>query len=195
MNDFNQILNKEWEQLYNATKTAKHPYHHFTLSNIVNNKPESRTIILRSVDKDKRTIRFNTDKRSPKYKALQKDKHISALFYSLERKVQLRVTGYVQLNKTKLELNTIWDSMERESKLCYMGKFSPSSKIKNYEPNIPLQKITDISDEEYKLGLNNFINIDIIIDNIDWLYLHSSGHKRIKYEWIKDNLNSHWLAT
>ena len=85
--------------------------------------------------------------------------------------------------------------MALESKMCYMGKFAPSSIINKYEPNIPLKKITEISEEEYNLGFINFINFQIKINSIDWLYLHSSGHKRIMYKCKNNKLITNWLAT
>ena len=40
---------------------------------------------------------------------------------------------------------------------------------------------------KYKSGYVNFVNLEIILYKIDWLYLHSSGHKRINYQWIDNN--------
>ena len=194
MNNFKDILENEWSQLIEATQTAKHPFHHFTLSNSSNNKPESRTIILRHTLPIERKLGFNTDRRSPKFSSLLSNNHIAALFYDIKRKIQLRIIGKVFLNKEE-NRKKIWDKMALESKLCYMGKFAPSTIIKEYEPNIPLQKITEISKEEYNLGFTNFINFEIIIDSIDWLFLHSNGHKRIRYEWKKNKLSANWLAT
>ena len=194
MEKFNNILKIEWKQLYLGTKSAKHPFHKFILSNSNNNQPESRIIILRSVIEDKGVIGFNTDKRSPKYKALVKNNSVSVLFYDEERKIQLRIKGKTYISSETKRRKT-WDEMALESRLCYMGKFSPSSTITKYEPNIPLQKITEISNKEYSKGYINFISFEIIIDSIDWLYLNSSGHKRIKFELNDNNIKSYWLAT
>ena len=192
--DFQETLEIEWGCLSDSIKSANHPFHHFVLSNSINDVPESRTIILRTINKQKRLIGFNTDKRSPKYKALVKNNSVSVLFYDEERKIQLRIKGKTYLSSETKRRKT-WDEMALESRLCYMGKFSPSSTITKYEPNIPLQKITEISNKEYSKGYINFISFEIIIDSIDWLYLHSSGHKRIKFELNDNNIKSYWLAT
>ena len=194
MDNTDKILDNEWNNLIAATKSAKHPFHHFVLSNTIDNTVDSRVVILRKVDKQKRIISFNTDKRSPKYLKLLKNNQVSSLFYDKKRKVQLRTNGNVYLNNN-ITQRAIWDNMALESKICYLGKFAPSSIIPNYEPNIPLKKITEISNAEYELGYLNFISFNIIIYRIDWLYLNSEGHKRIKYEWIDDKLNIDWIAT
>jgi len=194
MINFNKILENEWEHLVSATKTAKHPFHQFILSNSINNHPDSRTMVLRYVDKQNRKIRFNTDKRSPKYTALLNNNSIAALFYDYARKIQLRIKGNACINNEN-ERRLTWDDMALESKMCYLGNNAPSSILQNYEPNIPIKKITEISDEEYELGYINFVNFEITIDSLDWLYLSSSGHRRVKYTWYENKIVTNWIAT
>ena len=192
--DFKQTLENECGYLSDGIKSASHPFQHFVLSNSINNDPESRIVILRTINKQKRFIGFNTDKRSPKYNALLNNKNVSALFYDQKRKIQLRIKGNANVADGK-KIQSLWDNMALESRLCYMGKFEPSSVIELYEPNMPSQKITEISDEEYALGFKNFIHFKIEIDSIDWLYLHSSGHKRVRYKWDNKKFSASWLAT
>ena len=94
MENFNNILNNEWGHLIAATKTAKHPFHQFILSNSIENQPASRMVILRNADKDNRLISFNTDKRSPKYSSLLKHNIVAVLFYDSKRKIQLRINAF-----------------------------------------------------------------------------------------------------
>tara|TARA_B100001741_G_C16297685_1_gene479783 strand:- start:29 stop:616 length:588 start_codon:yes stop_codon:yes gene_type:complete len=188
-------LSKEWNELVLGTKSAKHPFHQFVFTNIKNNCPESRTVVLRNVCKEKRMIEFNTDNRSPKYYDLLENKNISALFYDSERKVQLRFNGEANILNNDSERLIIWEQLTRESKICYMGNFKPSTKLEIYQPNIPSKKITEISNDEYLLGYQNFARIQITISSLDWLLLHSSGHKRIKYEWKGNEQHETWIAT
>ena len=192
--DFQQTLENEWSHLSDGIKSASHPFHNFILSNSINDIPESRIVILRTINIQKRLIGFNTDKRSPKYAALLNNNNVNALFYDQKRKIQLRIKGKTNLADER-KIQSLWKNMALESRLCYMGKFGPSSVIETYEPNMPLQKITEISDEEYTLGLKNFIHFIIKIETIDWLYLHSSGHKRIKYIWDNKKFLASWLAS
>ena len=43
-------------------------------------------------------------------------------------------------------------------------------------------------------GEENFSVIDIMIDQLEWLYLHASGHRRALFSWQNDHLTATWLA-
>ena len=91
--DFNKILETEFEELNKAIKVAKHDYHTFTFATVDSNKPQQRTVVLRSFDKRKNEIAFHSDCRSPKLNQIQLNCNVSALFYDKGRKVQLRIIG------------------------------------------------------------------------------------------------------
>ena len=69
-----KILDREWRELKLGVKKAKHDYHTFVFSTIHNDKPESRTVVLRALDKNKPQIWFHTDKRSQKISEIKKHK-------------------------------------------------------------------------------------------------------------------------
>ncbi len=188
-------LSNEWNELALGTRSAKHPFHQFVFTNVKNDSPESRTVVLRNVSEATRIIEFNTDNRSPKYSDLITNNNISALFYDHIRKVQLRFNGKANILKDETEKLTIWNKLTRESKICYMGDFKPSTNLNIYKPNIPSKKITELSNDEYLSGFKNFARIQISILKLDWLLLHSNGHKRIKYEWINGKQFENWIAT
>ena len=194
MDNTDKILDNEWTHLLSATKTAKHPYHQFILSNSINNQPDSRIMILQNIDKKNRRIIFNTDNRSPKYSALINNNFVSVLFYDMVRKIQLRIKGIVIL-VPEPQRRISWNKMTLESKMCYLGDYAPSSILKEYKPNIPSKKITELNDEEYELGYTNFVKFDIKINSLDWLHLSSSGHRRIQYSWNENKIETNWIAS
>ena len=195
MSILKNYLTRELDELVLGTKSAKHPFHQFVFTNITDNRPESRTVVLRNIIKEKQIIEFNTDKRSPKYSELKINNNISALFYDSTRKVQLRINGNANILSDNSKKIQIWENLTRESKVCYMGDFSPSSKLGSYSPNIPKKKITELTDDEYSSGYLNFARIQIVFSTLDFLLLHSNGHKRIKYTWTNGGLEETWLAT
>ena len=72
-NNPNDIFLSQWNQLELAVKDAKHNYHLFALSTIDANSPDLRTVVLRNVNKNKYSISFHTDIRSPKFKQITKN--------------------------------------------------------------------------------------------------------------------------
>ena len=74
--------------------------------------------------------------------------------------------------------------MSDQSKECYFQNINPGKSID--DPNL----ITSIIKNEVS---ENFIIITVHINKIDWLYLSSKGHKRIKFI-SQDNFKGQWIA-
>ena len=76
-----------------------------------------------------------------------------------------------------------WELSRLSSRKCYLTKKAPSSITKLPEDGIPEHlKGIDPSQDESEKGYDNFAVIENQIQNIDWLYLASSGHRRLKID-------------
>ena len=188
-----QIIKKEFLELSTGIETAKHEYHSFVLSTLRNNVPDSRTVILRSFDKKLNSISFHSDIRSSKITDIRKNQNVSALFYSKVRKTQLRISGTAVIETQDNVLEKIWKTMTPESKICYMGPYSPSEKINSYKPNLPSITPYEINEEYEKFGYNNFCRIKITLKSLDILKLSYKGHQRVSYG-FKEKIESNWVA-
>ena len=77
-----------------------------------------------------------------------------------------------------------WNKMSAQSQECYYQNISPGENIEY--PEIVKNKL------ENKLS-ENFTVITININKIDWLYLSSKGHTRVKF--LKNNgFTGQWIA-
>ena len=188
-----QIIKKEFLELNAGIEAAKHEYHSFVLSTLRNNAPDSRTVILRSFDKKLNSISCHSDIRSSKITDIKKNNHVSALFYSKLRKTQLRIFGTASIEKKEKGIEKIWKAMTPESKICYMGPYSPSEKINSYKPNLPSITPYEINEEYEKLGYKNFCRIKITLKYLDILKLSYKGHERVSYG-FKEKIESDWIA-
>ena len=66
------------------------------------------------------------------------------------------------------------------SRKCYLTEKAPSSMTTLSEDGISKHlKGIDPSQEESEKGYDNFAIVENEIQNIDWLYLASSGHRRL----------------
>ena len=192
--DSNKILKIEFEELHKALNIAKHDYHCFALATTRLNIPQVRTVVLRSVNKKFNSITFHTDLRSQKINEINLNNEVSALFYDKKRKIQLRIIGKAYVEKDSTKLKNVWSSMKPESKLCYMGPFNPSKELDSFIPNLPNHNAQNISDENNNLGYEHFCRITIKMENLEWLKLHHTGHKRILYSFIP-KAKTQWIAT
>ena len=83
--------------------------------------------------------------------------------------------------------------MSLSSKKCYLTKKIPSSKTSIPEDGIPSYlKGVDPSKKESELGYKNFTIVENIIQNIDWLLLKSSGHRRLNINLENKSKKFNW---
>ena len=182
-----EILNEELNDLHSAVKDAGHEYHLFTIATINDKTPEIRTVVLRDFNFEKYQISFHTDTRSPKYNQVKSNPGISALFYSTQKRTQLRLHGNATICKDKSLLKTLWSNLNKDSRECYKGEVPPSGKI-------PKPKIINDTSRNMS-GFENFSRISIEISSVEILRLHHLGHKRLLCDISKDPVEFQWIAS
>ena len=102
------ILKSIWDELHLSLTVSGHPLHIFSVSTVEKSKPDSRNVVLRSLDKKNNSITFHTDKRSSKIKQFFDNKNVCALFYDQPNKIQIRIHGEISLVTDKDEINNKW---------------------------------------------------------------------------------------
>ena len=194
MQELYKYLDNEWNHLNDGVRKSKHQFHLFTIATIDENKPEQRTVVLRGVNKERSSIYFHTDKRSPKLKNIESNNMVSALFYDSSRRVQLRINCFAYIEKSEKALIKIWNSMRAQSKLCYMGPFKPSEQIENFTPNLPRFSEKEITKKDEYLGLSRFCRVRLKVNELELLKLNYKGHKRMKFIFGK-SITCKWIAS
>ena len=158
-NNPKEIFQKELQDLHAAVKDAAHDYHLFTVATSSNNIPEIRTVVLRDVDLDNYEISFHTDSRSPKYNQLVKNSSVSALFYSISKRTQIRIKGKAEASNDKKLLTSLWNKLSKDNKECYQGEIPPSGTIP--DTKILNSIIDDPNTNNNNQGFENFSRITI----------------------------------
>ena len=193
--EFQEIYEKIEQSMNDALKNSAHPYRTFSLATVDDKMPSVRTVVLRDFSIDNRFLDCHSDLRSPKIKELKKNDKFSALFYSSEKKIQLRFNGRVEIFHKNSITKQRWSNTTPSSKRCYMGPFSPSKTLEEYHPNIPDNvKFKNPSDQESSVGYNNFVIIRCHFKEIDFLKLKYSGHLRCKFVFDEENVEVNWVA-
>ena len=192
-NNPKEIFQEELQDLHSAVKDAAHDYHLFTVATSFNNIPEIRTVVLRDIDLDNYKISFHTDSRSPKYNQLIKNSSVSALFYSVNKRTQIRIKGKAEASNNKKLLSSLWNKLSKDSKECYQGKISPSGIIP--DAKIMNDIINDSDVDSDNIGFENFSRITIDVSSFEILRLHHLGHKRLLCDLSKNNISFQWIAS
>ena len=191
MTEKEEILDKIWDELILGLNSGKHPFHIFTVSTVKNNKPDSRSVVLRTVDKENKSISFHTDLRSKKILQIKESENICALFYDKDSKIQLRIYGSASMETNSLLIKEKWNSSKEMSKLCYLNKIPPGEVINESKDYIyGKEELNNI-----ELGIKNFSIINIKISQIDWLSLNHEGHQRMLINYTSNNkIEFDWVA-
>ena len=95
------------------------------------------------------------------------------------------MNGNAVLNENSDRLKSIWSTMKPESKLCYMGPFTPGETLDHFQPNLPNHNAQNITTENNKKGYRNFCKVTIYLNELDWLQLDYRGHRRILFTFDK----------
>ena len=192
----NEIFNHIQELLIIGAKDRNHAFHTPVFSNNNdNNLTYSRVIVLRKYDQEKMTLRFNTDYRSPKIIELKKNNKSNFVFYDAKIKMQLRIKTLTKIHYNDEITLEAWEQTRLFSRKCYLTKKAPSSITNIAEDGIPEHlKGIDPSKDESEIGYKNFTVIENTVQEIDWLYLESSGHRRLKINFKNYKSIFEWLV-
>ena len=189
------ILNYLYDRLNYGVTDGKDDFHTMVFSNIQNDKVESRCVVLRDFDSDKRILVFNTDIRSPKVEAIRLNPKTHCLFYHFREKIQLRIQTYSTIHYDDSIHKDGWDKTTLSSRRCYLTKYNPSQMIEKMDDGIPEELNARIpSALESESGRVNFAVVLNKIISIDWLFLSSRGHQRALYDFTGAKIKKQWIA-
>ena len=184
-----EIYNQIWFFLEEGVKDRNSPFHTPTLITLENNDiPSARTLVLRGVDREKKILRFHTDKRSKKIKQINSNPNSVIHIYSQHEKLQLRFKSNLTLYTEGSFVNDAWEKSYGMSRICYQVSDTPGSVINN-------QNEYEYTPKENHDGKDNFVVILAEIIEIEWLYLSCEGHRRAKFTYDTDNkIKLSWLV-
>ena len=191
----NEIFDDIKTNLTRGVKDRKHTFHTPVFSNINDeNAIESRVVVLRQFDSQNMILNFHTDFRSPKVSSLQKINGSLFVFYDHKLKIQLRVKTISVINNQNTITEELWGETKLFSRKCYLTEKSPSSVTNIPEDGINENlKGKEPTLEESEKGYGNFTVVQNQIQEIDWLYLAASGHRRLKIILKKNIPSFEWL--
>jgi hypothetical protein len=194
-NDLDLTMQEIEYLLSRGVKDRKSNFHYTVLSTINNKAPESRTVILRNFNKDIFELNIHSDLRSEKINQIETNKNVSCLFYDDKKKIQIRINGLAEIERS---YQPSWDKLTNWSRRCYLSEKRPGTEVEKPSSGFP-ERFVDESpnDEDSAVGLNNFALIKVMIESIEWLYLASQGHRRAIFKILRKDspfrIEKKWL--
>jgi hypothetical protein len=185
-NEISQTLESADLILNNAVENAKTLFHTLAVSSIDNNQIATRVMVLREFNLKERYIRFHTDYRAAKIDHYSENNSASVLGYDPNLKIQIKLQGSISVHYNDYLTQAAWEGSTTRSKKCYSVKGGSTLEISD-------PKEYDLKDGNIEDGYMNFAVLKFSFNNLEFLHLKSSGHRRAIHNW-DDGQKSSWLV-
>ena len=180
-------LEHAWNMLVTGAKNRRVPFHLATVATVTSDgQPKARIVVLRDCDREQRVLRFNTDRRSPKFDQLAVHPQAEMVFYDEYEKIQLRLQVRIEALPAE-EADSIWEGTPSYSRECYQVTRAPGTKIEDLGE-------VEFDAEHAGGGRDHFSPMCAHIESIEWLYLSAQKHRRARYVFTADGVDASWLV-
>ena len=190
--DLDAIASFAWAELTRAASDGDSQFRHAQLATIgAQGWPQSRTVILRHVNADRREVGFHTDRRSTKAAELAADTSVAIVAYDRPRGLQLRLWGQAELHVEDARAEESWAALYPPLRAPYRAQYAPGLPIDTPPTADPTEAARDPANRG--AGFENFAFVAIRVMRLEWLHLRPTGHRRARFAW-NAGWEGQWLA-
>jgi pyridoxine/pyridoxamine 5'-phosphate oxidase len=182
-NDLAATLKFAWQMVWRGVQDRRSAFHTPVLATHSADGPQARVLVLRAVDVAARTLTFHTDTRSAKLPELATDNRAALTFYDAARKVQLRFNGVASVHANDALSRQRWAAARPSSLRCYLGAQPGATSV---EPTSGLPAQVEGREpelQELEIAEQNFAVLQIAVQRMEWLHLHTRGQRRAAFVW------------
>jgi hypothetical protein len=166
-----------WAELAAAPHQKQHGWRLAVLATRDGDGADARSIVLRDVEVDARTLVFYTDARSPKVRQFEAHPQATLVLWSQHLGWQLRLRVSLALEASGLAVSSRWARLRMTPAAHdYLSPVAPGSLLD--------RPVVERGTREH------FAVVTARVDTIDWLELHAEGHRRALF----DGSDRRWLV-
>ena len=167
-----------WQELAAATTQRGHGFRLVGVATVNGDAADLRTVVLREVQPEQRTLLFFTDARSPKVTQIQAHPAATLMVWCARLGWQLRLRVQLAVETSGLALSSRWARLSlTPAAQDYLAPQPPGSALQTLQPD--------------RASRNQFAVVSAQVQAIDWLELHSAGHRRACFDAAG---NGQWLT-
>ncbi|MEM5317721.1 pyridoxamine 5'-phosphate oxidase family protein [Paraburkholderia sp. JHI869] len=189
-----QIVDAVWAHLHAGANAGKErsPFTMLQAATIaLDGAPAVRTVVLRRVSRERRSVMFHTDVRSTKVAELRRDARISLVGCDLDAGIQMRLHGVARIVEAPAETRAVWNSSRPRTLIVYRTPLAPATPVAS---PAEAHATTPAGDIDPSAGFENFCLIDVTVSRIDYLDLNPAGHMRASLVFEEGKWRGTWLA-
>ena len=185
-NDLAATLKFAWQMVGRGVQDRRSAFHTPVLATQGADGPQARVLVLRAADAAQRGLTFHTDTRSAKLPELASDSRVAVTFYDAARKVQLRLNGVASVHANDALSHQRWAASRHSSLRCYLGA-QPGAASSTPTSGLPAQ-VEGREPELHELVIAepNFAVLQVAVQRLEWLHLHTRGQRRALFSWAGD---------
>ena len=192
------MWSKAWSLLGRATVDKKHAFATPTLATVTQpagDAPQSvaprlRTVVLRKVSLDRRTLLAYTDARSQKVDDVRRfSPYTSWCFWDKRSQLQVVCTGLTTIADSK-ESAQRFDELPKHSRKAYATLSKPGHPVDTARDGLP-EDWEQLTVEQTAYARDNFTLLRTEVTLVEILSLSRDGHRRLRAEY--DDVGSTWV--
>ena len=166
-----------WRELALAVRDKSHAWRVAVLATVDGEMADARSVVLRDLQADSRTLLMYTDSRSPKARQLAAHPQGMLVLWSEALAWQLRLRVALTLETSGLRVSSRWARLKlTPAAQDYLSPLPPGSELGAVKPP--------------RESREHFAVIAAEVQAVDWLELHAEGHRRARF----DAAGAAWLA-
>lgn len=179
-----QLQQQAWTILQTDSQKPGDVFYTGTLGTQLDKGVSLRTVVVREVNLLEKTLICYSDKRASKIQDIEANPSVSFLFWDSERKIQLRLSGTATIHTTDLLAEGHWAQTSPSNRRSYLAIPTPGSSQLEPTSGLPVGLDTrEPTQDESEQGRSNFAVIVTRIQQMDWLHLAKSGHRRAMFRY------------
>ena len=166
-----------WRELHRASHDRAHEWRVLTLATVDEDRADARSVIVREVDEQDRSLVFYSDSRSPKVTQIGAHPLATMVAWSRTLSWQLRLQVTLEVAAEGLDVSSRWARVKMSPVAHdYLAALPPGTPVRDYTPERGTRE--------------HFAVVNARVTALDWLELHPEGHRRARF----DAEGSRWLS-
>ena len=189
-NDLAATLKFAWQMIARGVQDRRSAFHTPVLATQSTDGPQARVLVLRAADVASRTLVFHTDTRSAKVPELALESRVALTFYDAARKAQVRIKGAATVNAENALSHQRWAASRPSSLRCYLG--AQPGAVSNHATSglPPTLEGREPELAELAAGEPYFAVLNVAVQRLEWLHLHTRGQRRASFVWTSQTSDS-----
>ncbi len=181
------LVDDVWQRIARGLDGRWPPWSLPTLATVAADGPRARILALRAANAAARTFTFHADARSQKTREIAADPRVCVVFWDPADGIEARFTGRAELlHRGNAVADGAWENVSPLRRLASRSAEAPGAKLSN--PT----RFDDLPLDAEHGGRENFVVIEVHVDNLDWLWVGADDMRRAAFAWTGTAWTGSW---